>query len=349
MTPRPPARYARRHDAILLPRRRPPAWFSSRRRPTARPPEAETPAPPDRPRPVVLLLDDYKLVSGTFALDARGNYVRAGDATQVYEAKRVLFVGASAPEVRAFLAARAKEPAATAAKPPAGDFNAVAAAAFPTRVQPLLTNLCAGCHAKPDYAGAFKLRPIPPGHADADAARANLAAAFVHLRRDDPSASDLLAKAVTAHGGQKAAALPRPSHPAYRTLELWAHGLMTADGTALPTVVPPAKLGPPPRRLRQPAAGRRREAGRPRRSRPTRSTRRSSTRRSGRPSRQQLLDDVAMNAGQPHVEALRAERQLRVVEAEQVQQRGVQVVDVDLVLDGVEPEVVRPCRRSSPP
>jgi len=44
---------------------------------------------------------------------------------------------------------------------------------------------------------------------------------------------------------------------------------------------------------------------------------------------------------QPEVPALEAVGQLRVVESEQVQQRRVQVVDADLVLDDVEGELVR--------
>ncbi len=213
---------------------------------TAQPPKAETPTNPDGPRPVVLLLDDYKIVAGTFSLDARGNYVRAGDATNVIAAKRVLFVGTSAPEVKEFLATRAKEIAAKTARPPAGNFNRVAANAFPTKVQPLLTNLCASCHAKPAYTGSFKLKPIPRGYADADAARANLAATAAHLNHPDPSASDLLTKSVTAHGGQKVAALPRSSHPAHETLALWAHGMAATDGTPIPTVIPTPKPTLPP-------------------------------------------------------------------------------------------------------
>ena len=46
------------------------------------------------------------------------------------------------------------------------------------------------------------------------------------------------------------------------------------------------------------------------------------------------------HVGQAEVAALEAVGQPRVVEAEQVQHRGVQVVDVDPVLDDVEAEVV---------
>ena len=40
-----------------------------------------------------------------------------------------------------------------------------------------------------------------------------------------------------------------------------------------------------------------------------------------------------MHVGQPHVAAAEAERDALVVEAQQVQHRGVQVVDLELVLD----------------
>ena len=47
-----------------------------------------------------------------------------------------------------------------------------------------------------------------------------------------------------------------------------------------------------------------------------------------------------MHVGQAEVAAGVAVGELLVVEAQQVQDRGVQVVDVDLVLDGLEAELV---------
>ena len=67
------------------------------------------------------------------------------------------------------------------------------------------------------------------------------------------------------------------------------------------------------------------------------------------------MHDVAVDVGQAEVAAGVAVGQPLVVEAEQVQDRGVQVVDVDLVLDGVVAVVVgarrsggRPSRRRRP-
>ena len=58
-------------------------------------------------------------------------------------------------------------------------------------------------------------------------------------------------------------------------------------------------------------------------------------------SRQQLLDHVGrLDAGQPLVEALVAVGEPLVVEAQQVQHGGVEVADVDGVLDDVVGELV---------
>ena len=50
--------------------------------------------------------------------------------------------------------------------------------------------------------------------------------------------------------------------------------------------------------------------------------------------------DIAGDVGQAEVAAGVAVGELRVVEAQQVQDRGVQIVDVNSVLDGLEAELV---------
>ena len=201
---------------------------------TPAPTPTPTPEPPAGPKGVALLLDTLRVVEGTFTLDARGNYVRVGGVAQVVPAGSVLFVGTSRDDVAKYLAGRAAADPALPARFAPGDFNTVAAKAFPSKVQPILTNLCASCHAKPDYAGTFKLKAIPTGFADADAARANLLVAFAHPDRAKPSASELVAKCVTAHGGQKVAACRTPAHPAAAALDAWAHGMALPEGAALP-------------------------------------------------------------------------------------------------------------------
>ncbi len=65
-------------------------------------------------------------------------------------------------------------------------------------------------------------------------------------------------------------------------------------------------------------------------------------------SGEQSLDDLAVHVGQPEVAALEAIGQPGVVEAQQMQQRRVQVVDVNLVLDDLETRARR-FRRSDTP
>ena len=61
---------------------------------------------------------------------------------------------------------------------------------------------------------------------------------------------------------------------------------------------------------------------------------------------QQLFDDLAVHVGQAVVAALELERQPGVVDAQAVQDRGVQVVDVDAVVRDVVANGRRSRRRS---
>jgi hypothetical protein len=116
-------------------------------------------------------------------------------------------------------------PSATTAPapPPPPPVTAEAANAFGIRIQPILMNCCATCHAHPNYDGPFPLQRIPHGFTNPTATAANLATAAAQLRRDEPAASPLLTMAVTPHGGAKQPPLVNRSHPAFRNLELWVH------------------------------------------------------------------------------------------------------------------------------
>ena len=63
-------------------------------------------------------------------------------------------------------------------------------------------------------------------------------------------------------------------------------------------------------------------------------------RKSLRELRHYLRYHFAPLIGQPHAEAFVGDRKAAVVEAEQVQDRGVQVVDVDRVFDDVPADLV---------
>ena len=56
--------------------------------------------------------------------------------------------------------------------------------------------------------------------------------------------------------------------------------------------------------------------------------------------RDEVVDDVAVDVGEAVIPAGVAVGELLVVEAHEVEDRGIHVVDVDAVLDGREPELV---------
>ena len=126
------------------------------------------------------------------------------------------------------------------AKPAEGKFNPESAKMFAAKVQPVLTNRCADCHARKDHGSGFVLRAIEPGINDPQGADANLRAAAKWLTPADPHASPFLTKATTAHGKAKDPPLAA-DHPAYKHLELWAFWACGPDGSAAPTVIPPPK------------------------------------------------------------------------------------------------------------
>ncbi len=195
-------------------------------------------------KPTLLLLDTLKIVEGTVTALPNGDYTvtRAGE-TKTYPAKQVLFAGDTRAAVHDFLMARAALDGPPKAAPAAGvsgqGYNGLALKAFPGKVQPVLTNLCANCHAKADYPGPFKLTPAPNGYADPGAAEANLKATLTAVSRTDPSGSPLLEKMLAKHGNQREPAVHLATHPAYKNLELWVHWVAMPDGRRAPLSLPP--------------------------------------------------------------------------------------------------------------
>jgi hypothetical protein len=135
---------------------------------------------------------------------------------------------------------------------PPVDLSAQALGLFTARVQPILMNACASCHAG-DRGGSFKLvRAIENGVANRRATQQNLAAVLARINLDRPQASPLLTKAVGVHGEASQPPLKDRKSPAYRTLEEWVR-LAVADAPARDSVAPPAvaavaepKTGPEP-------------------------------------------------------------------------------------------------------
>jgi len=102
-----------------------------------------------------------------------------------------------------------------------------------SKIQPVMSNLCAGCHARRDHVSNFKLRPMQDGYVNQQAMEQNMRVAAKFVNRQTPASSLLLSKAVTAHGPAKEAPLYSRQHPAYQHLETWANSVAYPDGAPL--------------------------------------------------------------------------------------------------------------------
>lgn len=151
------------------------------------------------------------------------------------------------PEIRRYLSGLqrldANAPATTAAKReeaddtplPLADFNSESLAMFVTRVQPVLMNACASCHAN-GRGGAFKLTRTHEGElGNRRGTQQNLAAVLAQVHRDRLRESPLLTKAVTVHGGTaEAPPLKGRQSPAYHILEEWTQWAMRTPAITSP-------------------------------------------------------------------------------------------------------------------
>ncbi len=100
---------------------------------------------------------------------------------------------------------------------------------FATKVQPILMNACAGCHAS-GRGGAFKLtRGYDSTTASRRSLQQNLAAVLAQVNLNQPQASPLLTKAVSAHGDIGQAPLGGKQLAAYHTLEEWVDKTLTRN------------------------------------------------------------------------------------------------------------------------
>src|SRR5438128_1534498 len=84
------------------------------------------------------------------------------------------------------------DPPAAPARPPV-DLSGESLALFTNRVQPVLMNVCASCHAT-NRGGAFKLTRCYDGQANRRATQENLTAVLDYVRADQPELSPLLIK-----------------------------------------------------------------------------------------------------------------------------------------------------------
>ncbi len=154
------------------------------------------------------------------------------------------------------------KPVATAPKaveavtPAMAEFASGAGAAFATKVQPILTNQCASCHAAKDYSGSFKLDRIALGYANPEAVSANMKAVAAQLSRENPANSPLLRYGLAAHGGQKRAAFASRELPAYQNLEAWVLASLPRRNvqTGFVAAAPSVRVKPEPESTALPGA-----------------------------------------------------------------------------------------------
>jgi hypothetical protein len=99
-------------------------------------------------------------------------------------------------------------------------FNANSFGPFTTKVQPLLMNLCASCHAT-GKGGNYKLVRVFEASSNRKGTLTNLAATLNQIARDKPGASSLLAKSVTAHGESAKSPIHDPNASSFAILEEW--------------------------------------------------------------------------------------------------------------------------------
>jgi hypothetical protein len=103
----------------------------------------------------------------------------------------------------------------------ATNVNSDSVSAFVARVQPILMNACANCHAN-GRGGDFKLaRTYDGGAVGRKTTLQNLTAVLAQVNKENYQASPFLAKSISAHGSSALAPLKGRDSLAYRTLEDW--------------------------------------------------------------------------------------------------------------------------------
>ncbi len=103
--------------------------------------------------------------------------------------------------------------------PPAVDVTAETLISFSAKVQPILMNACAGCHAA-DADKKFRLERVASGGHKISTQR-NLAAVLNFIDLDRPTISPLLVKAITPHGRDLTAPIKDRSAKPFEAMQQW--------------------------------------------------------------------------------------------------------------------------------
>lgn len=126
-------------------------------------------------------------------------------------------------------------------------YNASSLGLFVNKVQPILMNACARCHAC-GKGGAFKLTRVydEGGLGNRRTTQQNLMATLAQLNRERPQNSPLLSYALTLHGNADMPPLPGRTATAYRTLEEWVQQALAGlprTTAAAPPITEPKSIG----------------------------------------------------------------------------------------------------------
>lgn len=177
---------------------------------------------------------------------ARWCHVHGLPEQAVAEAKQAVELRPSHAESRHFLSIleRSRPATATATRAPeaetaapAVEYNPESLGLFVTRVQPILMNACANCHATGRGGSTFRLtRAYTDELINHRTTQQNLAAVLAQVNRRQPETSALLSRAVTAHGEAGGPPLKGRQTPAFKMLEAWVQR----------AVIPEPREPPPP-------------------------------------------------------------------------------------------------------
>jgi hypothetical protein len=122
---------------------------------------------------------------------------------------------------------------------------AEAANQFTTRIQPILMNACASCHAN-GQGGSFKLlRVFEHGSLERKTTQQNLTAVLGQLNLEQAEKSPILTKATSVHGAMSQAPLTGRQTSAYHALEGWVKTAVATQSTPRESTVQPAAEGQP--------------------------------------------------------------------------------------------------------
>lgn len=136
---------------------------------------------------------------------------------------------------------------------------------FATKVQPVLMNTCAGCHAG-SYRGKFRLeRAYADGPGTGPATQRNLASALAAIDRSKPASSALLHRAMAPHGGAPLPPIRDRGAPAFKQLDEWVRMIVSdaTEVTAIPATAAAVAPGPgaPDSKSQFGAEGEKKDAG----------------------------------------------------------------------------------------